>query len=191
MYHIGLGIIDTVYAGTTRKLKNGGEAWIKKDDVTKEFLGVMIEYLKDNDNSRIITVYGKPKYKITLEEISGECLKYTFCPVANHNTNHKACMKITTTENYTIEQNTGENRIEGGVLSISGSVKKTELKDQLESYEGYINDIPLVIDPCKMCKIYKKHNGYDIGDRLVKGVWEKGYCDDCCWCYASKFEVGD
>lgn len=70
MYHIGLGIIDTVYAGTTRKLKNGDEVWIKKDDVTKEFLGVMIEYLKHNDNSRIITVCGKPKYKITLEEIS-------------------------------------------------------------------------------------------------------------------------
>ena len=70
MYHIGLGITDTVYAGTTRKLNNGCEAWIKKDDVTKEFLGVMIEYLKRNDNSRIITVYGKPKYKITLEEIS-------------------------------------------------------------------------------------------------------------------------
>ena len=70
MYHIGLGITDTVYAGTTRKLKNGCEAWIKKDDVTKEFLGVMVEYLKHNDNSRIITVYGKPKYKITLEEIS-------------------------------------------------------------------------------------------------------------------------
>lgn len=70
MYHIGLGIIDTVYAGTTRKLKNGCEAWIKKDDVTKEFLRVMVEYLKNNDNSRIITVNGKPKYKITLEEIS-------------------------------------------------------------------------------------------------------------------------
>ena len=66
---------------------------------------------------------------------------------------------------------------------------KIKLKDQLESYEGYINDIPLVIDPCKMCKIYKDHNGYDIGDRLVNGVWQKGYCDDCCWCYSSKFEV--
>ena len=54
----------------------------------------------------------------------GECLKYAFCPVANHNTNHKACMKITTTENYTIEQNAGENQIEGGVVSISGSVAK-------------------------------------------------------------------
>ena len=70
MYHIGLGITDTIYARTTRKLKDGGEAWIKKDDVTKEFLCVMVEYLKHNDNSRIITVYGKPKYKITLEELS-------------------------------------------------------------------------------------------------------------------------
>lgn len=52
----------------------------------------------------------------------GECLKYAFCPVANHNTNHKACMKITTKENYTVEQNAGDNQIEGGVVSISGSV---------------------------------------------------------------------
>ena len=37
-------------------------------------------------------------------------------------------------ENHTIEQNVGENQIEGGVVSISGSVKKTELKDQLESF---------------------------------------------------------
>lgn len=54
----------------------------------------------------------------------GECLKYEFCPVANHKANHKACMKITTRENYTIEQNAGENRIEGGVVGISGSVKE-------------------------------------------------------------------
>ena len=26
---------------------------------------------------------------------------------------------------------------------------KKELKEQLKSYEGYINDIPLVIDPCR------------------------------------------
>ena len=43
----------------------------------------------------------------------GECLKYAFCPVANHNIYHKACMKITTKENYTIEQNARENQIEG------------------------------------------------------------------------------
>lgn len=66
-----------------------------------------------------------------------------------------------------------------------------ELKDQLECYEGYINDIPLVIDPCKMCKVYKEHNGYDIGDRLVNGEWQQEYCDDCCWYYDSKFEVAE
>ena len=87
-------------------------------------------------------------------------------------------------ENYTIEQNAGENRIEGGVVGISGSVN-------LKSYESYINDIPNVIDPCKQCKVYIEHNDqWDIGDRLVDGVWKKGACDDCCWCYSSKFEVG-
>lgn len=55
---------------------------------------------------------------------------------------------------------------------------KKELKEQLESYEGYINDIPLVIDPCKMCKNHSEEKGYD----------EK--CATCCWFYDSKFEVG-
>lgn len=31
-------------------------------------------------------------------------------------------------------------------------MRKRELKDQLKSYESYINDIPLVIDHCRMCK---------------------------------------
>ena len=120
----------------------------------------------------------------------GECLKYAFCPVANHNANHKACMKITTKENHTIGQNAGENQIEGGVVSVSGTAKKTELKDQLKSYEGYINDIPLVIDPCKMCKIYKAKGGYDTGHFDSDGQWEEGACVRCCWYYDSKFEVG-
>lgn len=95
-------------------------------------------------------------------------------------------------ENYTIEQNAGENRIEGGVVGISGSVKKTELKDQLESYEGYINDIPLVINPCKMCKIYKAKGGYDTGHFDSDGQWDdSNSCKMCCWYYDSKFEVGD
>lgn len=94
-------------------------------------------------------------------------------------------------ENYTIEQNAGENQIEGGVVGISGSVKKTELKDQLESYEGYINDIPLVIDPCKMCKIYKAKGGYDTGHFDSDGQWDdSNSCKMCCWYYDSKFEVG-
>ena len=66
---------------------------------------------------------------------------------------------------------------------------KEQPAEQLAEYEKRINEIPLVIDPCKQCKVYKKHNGYDIGDRLVNGVWKKGYCDDCCWCYNSKFKL--
>ena len=65
---------------------------------------------------------------------------------------------------------------------------KKELKEQLKSYEGYINDIPLVIDPCKMCKIYKKHNGYFM-DEYKNGEWKDGACKECCWFYDSKFEV--
>lgn len=33
--------------------------------------------------------------------------------------------RIKPEENYTIEQNTGENRVEGGVLSVSGSISET------------------------------------------------------------------
>ncbi|MBO4640869.1 MAG: hypothetical protein J5710_14050 [Treponema sp.] len=54
---------------------------------------------------------------------------------------------------------------------------KKELKEQLKSYEGYINDIPLVIDPCKQCKNHTEEKGYE----------EK--CAICCWFYDSKFEV--
>lgn len=119
----------------------------------------------------------------------GKCLKYEFCPVANHNSNHKACMKITTEENYTVEQNAGENHIEGGVVSISGSVKKTELKDQLESYESYINDIPNVIDPCKQCGVFKKNDRFDY-DTIKDGKVIEGKCPKCCWFYPSNFKVG-
>ena len=54
-------------------------------------------------------------------------------------------------------------------------MSKDNLKDQLQSYESYINDIPNVIDPCKMCK-NKKEEYEDV-------------CVDCCWYYPSKFEV--
>lgn len=66
---------------------------------------------------------------------------------------------------------------------------KKELKEQLKSYEGYINDIPLVIDPCKMCKVYKAKGGYDTGYFDSNGDWEEGACKECCWFYDSKFEV--
>lgn len=65
---------------------------------------------------------------------------------------------------------------------------KNEIKEQLKSYEGYINDIPLVIDPCKMCKVYKKHNGWFMGE-FKNGEWKEGACKECCWFYDSKFEM--
>ena len=67
---------------------------------------------------------------------------------------------------------------------------KKELKEQLKSYEGYINDIPLVIDPCKMCKIYKENDGYNYGSASEENGWKQGECVECCWFYDSKFEVG-
>ena len=68
---------------------------------------------------------------------------------------------------------------------------KKELKEQLKSYEGYINDIPLVIDPCKMCKVYKKKESYDTWHYDKKeGKMVIGKCSECCWYYDSKFEVG-
>ena len=55
---------------------------------------------------------------------------------------------------------------------------KKELEEQLKSYEGYINDIPLVIDPCKQCKNVERKNEEQV---------EK--CRLCCWYYASSFEM--
>ena len=39
-------------------------------------------------------------------------------------------------------------------------MSKPELKDQLESFESYVNDIPLVIDPCRMCKNHDESKGF-------------------------------
>lgn len=58
---------------------------------------------------------------------------------------------------------------------------KKELKEQLKSLEGYINDIPFVIDPCRLCKhLVKQYNS-------VLGYSDK--CKECCYYYDSKFEV--
>ncbi len=69
---------------------------------------------------------------------------------------------------------------------------KKELKEQLKSYEGYINDIPLVIDPCKQCKVFKEHKGYEFEHKEINGgtiTISQGRCKECCWFYDSKFEV--
>lgn len=56
-------------------------------------------------------------------------------------------------------------------------MNKPELKDQLKSFEIYINDITLVIDPCRMCRNHDESKGFN------------EMCSMCCWFYDSKFEV--
>ena len=64
----------------------------------------------------------------------------------------------------------------------------TELKNQLGSYERYINDIPKTIDPCGMCK----HSGRK-AEKEIAMETDRDYtyseCSECCWFYPSKFEV--
>lgn len=62
-------------------------------------------------------------------------------------------------------------------------MRKRELKDQLKSFESYINDIPLVIDPCRMCKY--------IDDNKESHVKNTDVCRLCTWYYDSKFELGE
>lgn len=62
------------------------------------------------------------------------------------------------TENYIIEQNCGENRVEGGVLSISGSVSKKHyrpFKDCNELIETY-------------CEKWEEETGYSWAENPVK-----------------------
>jgi hypothetical protein len=60
-------------------------------------------------------------------------------------------------------------------------MSKPKIKDQLKSYESYINDIPLVIDPCRMCKY--------IDENKESHVKNTDVCKICCWFYASNFEL--
>ena len=68
MYHIGTGWTGTVYAGTTRKTKNG-DVWAKRDDCTSEFYATLLELLDQNNNELVIKMNGAPKYKVILKEI--------------------------------------------------------------------------------------------------------------------------
>jgi hypothetical protein len=63
-------------------------------------------------------------------------------------------------------------KIEGGKMS------RKELKDQLEVFENYINDIPNVIDPCSQCEFKDR----SIWDNLEK-------CRGCCYYYPSNFKI--
>lgn len=77
------------------------------------------------------------------------------------------------------------------LVEVGGDEPEQKISDQLKSLEGYINDIPLVIDPCKMCGVYKKNGEhYDHGHQDKNGDWVEGTCKECCWYYDSKFEAG-
>lgn len=59
-------------------------------------------------------------------------------------------------------------------------MKKTN--EQLQSFESYINDIPLVINPCRLCVNCTGVRG-DITTHLTEN------CVDCCYFYGSNFKV--
>ena len=69
-------------------------------------------------------------------------------------------------------------------------MSRPKISDQLKSFESYINDIPLVIDPCKICKVYRKNKGYyEVTVKDKNGNYTDGRCTQCSWFYGSKFEV--
>lgn len=68
-YHVGVGFTNRIYAGT---LMPCGTVWRNKSDVTTEAVASVIQIglAKQADGSELIlTENGKPKYRVTIEEI--------------------------------------------------------------------------------------------------------------------------
>ena len=61
-------------------------------------------------------------------------------------------------------------------------------KEQLKEFEQNINEIPLMINPCEYCKVYKKKGGYEIVVKTKDGSFVEGRCKQCCWYYNSNFK---
>lgn len=57
-----------------------------------------------------------------------------------------------------------------------------DMNKQTAILENYINDIPLIIDPCRLCVNCTGVRG-DITTHLTEN------CKDCCYFYGSKFEA--
>lgn len=57
---------------------------------------------------------------------------------------------------------------------------RKELKEQLDILETYINDVPLIIDPCKNCEF--------VDDNRQPHFENTETCKECCWYYDSKFK---
>lgn len=54
-----------------------------------------------------------------------------------------------------------------------------ELKEQLDVLETYINDVPMIITPCRSCKL--------IDDNKETHNDNMDLCRLCCWFYDSQF----
>lgn len=73
-YHIGMGITGNVYAGTTRRLKDGNVMWTNKSDVTSEFYSTLLNLIQVNgkddkmsfsDNKTVFTITLKKTKKVS------------------------------------------------------------------------------------------------------------------------------
>lgn len=65
---LGIGITNNVYAGHTRKLKNGEKVWTSKEDVTSEFYKAMLDLLIENGNTLQVSGKNDPNlYTVKLE----------------------------------------------------------------------------------------------------------------------------
>lgn len=59
----------------------------------------------------------------------------------------------------------------------------SNLKEQLEVLETYINDVPLIIDPCRSCKFIDSNK-----ETHTENV---DMCKQCCWYYDSQFRQAE
>ena len=107
-------------------------------------------------------------------------------------------------ENYTIEQNAGENRIEGGVVSISGSVdtfrcwkcgRTLPISERTDC--AYMSNPPKC--SCKECEGIKKEKHYipfSFNCGLIthcgtKNIWVKSKFDSNCVLQITGYTVDD
>ena len=78
--------------------------------------------------------------------------------------------RIKPEENYTIEQNCGENRIEGGVLSVSGSVSEIDLTGHYWNEEKHHKPFE---DTAELMVHYSKHFNIDFPPFYEPIIWVK------------------
>ena len=67
----GIGITGNVYAGTTRRLKDGNVMWTNKSDVTSEFYNTLLNLIQVNGkDNKMSFADSKTVFTITLEKKS-------------------------------------------------------------------------------------------------------------------------